>query len=530
MSVTESLPAGSPVPAAGTPVGPAVTLGSVAAVAGLTYVGGAPLDLQTPVLGACLAEGADGLTSLESGWLIATDGWPLGAAHESAVRTFVREAAARQAAGVVIRLGPLWQDVPTVLLDEAVHAGITVHSLAQETTLSTFLRQVNGSTGIHDVAVLSTAIGLQTELIGALSAPDMEAELVRRIANSLAVTAILYDGRRQALAAQGDAPIHLIGEYLDMAHEGEVRRQVGRWTASIGALSSGDRATHLVLAWPDGREVDSGLLRSTRVAVQQLLRAHARTLASARLQDQIQRGQAMIEILDGVTEARLQRMRDGLVLLHFPITGSFQVHVVAGPPATSTESAPDPVLTLVQEIADATATPALLGVYRGDYAVVHGASDAFTIQLTQRLGDSVHGASSAFHDLTAAPSALRQAQMSLSTSTRTGEFTPFHRVGFIDFILGSVPEVTLRDRASAVLGDLASNETQLETLIEYLRCGLDIQQTGRVMHLHPNSIRYRLSRVEDQLGRSINDPETITLLYLTLHDSITRPARRRAGR
>lgn len=519
MSVTESLPAASPT----------VTLGSIAAVAGLEYLGGAPLDLRTPVTGACLAEGADGLTSLEPGWLIATDGWPLGAAHEPALRTFVRDAAARQAAGLVIRLGPLWQEVPEVLLDEALHAGIAVHSLAQETTLSTFLRQVNGSTGIHDVAVLSTAIGLQTELIGALSAPDMEAELVRRIADRLDVTAILYDDRRQVLAAQGAAPIHLIGEYLGSSHEGELRRSVGRWTVSIGSVSSGDRATQLVLAWPEGRDVDSGLLRSTRVAVQQLLRAHARTLASARLQDQIQRGQAMIEILEGVTDARLQRMRDALVLLHFPIEGSYQVHIVAGPRVATTESAPDPVLTLVQDIAESTSTPALLGVFRGDHTVLHAASDAFTIQLTQRLTENVHGASSAFHDLTSAPAALRQAQMSLSTSTRTGEFTPFHRVGFIDFILGSVPEVTLRDRATDVLGELASNETQMETLIEYLRNGLDIQQTGRVMHLHPNSIRYRLSRVEEQLGRSINDPETITLLYLTLHDSITRPARRRTG-
>lgn len=520
MSVTESLSAGSPT----------VTLGGLAAVAGLQYLGGAPLDPQTPVTGACLAEGADGLTSLEGGWLLATDGWPLGAAHEAALRTFVRDAATRQAAGIVIRLGPLWQDAPPALLDEAAHAGVTVHALPQETTLSTFLRQINSSTGIHDVAVLSAAIGLQTELIGALSAPDIEAELVRRIANRLDVTAILYDDRRQVLAAQGDAPIHLIGQYLEVGHEGESRRTVGRWTASIGSVSSSDRATHLVLAWSEGRDVDSGLLRSTRVAVQQLLRAHARTLASARLQDQIQRGQAMIEILEGVTDARLQRMRDGLVLLHFPIEGSFQVHIIAGPPATTTESTPDPVLTVVQDIADGTSTQALLGVYQGNYVVLHVASDAFTIQVTQRLSEYTHGASSAFQDLTSAPAAVRQAQMSLSTSTRTGAFTPFHRVGFIDFILGSVPEVTLRDRALDVLGDLSSNETQMETLIEYLRSGLDIQETGRVMHLHPNSIRYRLSRVEDQLGRSINDPETITLLYLTLHESITRSSRRRGVR
>lgn len=515
MSVTGSLPGGPPE----------VRLGSLLAVAGLTHLGGAGVDPRTPIAGACLAEGADGLTALEPGWLIATDGWPLGSAHDAQLRAFVREAAARQASGLVVRLGPLWSQAPAALLDEARHAGLPVLGLPHQATLSTFLRQVNGSTGIHDVAVLSTAMGLQTELIGALSVPDLEGELVRRIAASLDVSAILYDGRRTMLAAQGDAPVHLIGQALDLDQDGEARRRVGRWDTSIASVASDGRATHLVLAWPDNRDIDPALLRSTHVAVRQLLRAHARTLAAARLQDQVQRGQALSELLDGVTDTRLQRMRDGLVLLHFPLEGTFQVHIIAGPASRTAEATPDPVLSLVQDVAESTRTAVLLGVYRGDYAVLHGASDAFTDELITLLPETAHGASSAFHDLLGAPAALRQAQMSLSTGARTGMFTPFHRVGFIDFILGNVPEDTLSDRAAEVLGDLADSDLHLETLIEYLRCGLDIQQTGRAMHLHPNSIRYRLSRAEEQLGRPINDPETITLLYLTLHDRINEPAR-----
>jgi purine catabolism regulator len=49
---------------------------------------------------------------------------------------------------------------------------------------------------------------------------------------------------------------------------------------------------------------------------------------------------------------------------------------------------------------------------------------------------------------------------------------------------------------------------------------MDIQSTARSMHLHPNSIRYRLSRVEALLGRSMSDPETIALLYLALNDRL----------
>lgn len=515
MSVTKSLP---------NVASPEITLGGVMTLASLDPAGGATPDLRALVLGACLAEGADGLSALEPGWLVATDGRPLAEATEPELRTFVREAAGRHATGIVVRLGGSWPRPPEPLLDEAVHSGLPVLALPPGATLSTFLRQVNESTGIHDVAVLSTAVSLQSELIGALSASDMESELVRRIAMSLDVSAVLYDDRQDVIAAQGDAPVHLIGQVLEHSVDGEQRREVGRWQVAVSEVASEPRSTFLALAWPTGREVEASLIRSTRFAVRQLLRAHAKTLASALLHDQIQRAQVLHELLEGVSDLRLQRMRDGLVLLHFPSEGTYQVHIIeAGGQAGGTDTEPDPVLSLVQSLAAEHATPALMGVFSGDHAILHTASDGFTKELVQRLPESRHGASSAFHDLTTTPAALRQAQMSLATSRRTGHFTPFHRVGFVDFILGHLPADTLRDRAADALGDLAANEVLIETLIEYLRNGLDIQETGRAMHLHPNSIRYRLSKVEEQLGRALTDPETITLLYLTLHDTIIQP-------
>lgn len=517
--VTKSLPSESP---------PATTLGGVVTLASLDPVGGGAVDPRTLILGACLAEGSDGLSALEPGWLVATDGRPLTDATDPELRGFVREAAARQAAGIVLRLGAVWQRPPEALVDEAGHAHLPLLALPPEATLSTFLRQVNESTGIHDVAVLSTAVSLQSELIGALSASDMETELVRRIATSLDVSAVLYDDRQDVIAAQGEAPVHLIGQVLEGAlsssDDSDQRQDVGRWQVAVSEVAVEPRSTYLALAWPVGRDIDNGLIRSTRFAVRQLMRAHARTLASALLHDQIQRAQVLLELLEGVSDIRLQRMRDGLVLLHFPAEGTYQVHVIGGGYAAGgTDTEPDPVLSLVQSLAAELSTPALMGVYGGEYAILHGASDAFTNELVQSLPDRVHGASSAFHDLTAAPAALRQAQMSMSTGRRTGHFTPFHRVGFVDFILGHLPVETLQDKAADVLGDLTANEVLIETLVEYLRHGLDIQETGRAMHLHANSIRYRLSKVEELLGRTLTDPETITLLYLTLHDTITQP-------
>ncbi|HST38766.1 MAG TPA: helix-turn-helix domain-containing protein, partial [Conexibacter sp.] len=53
-----------------------------------------------------------------------------------------------------------------------------------------------------------------------------------------------------------------------------------------------------------------------------------------------------------------------------------------------------------------------------------------------------------------------------------------------------------------------------ETLHAYLEHRLDVPRTAAALHLHPNSVRYRLSRIEKELGRQLDDPVTIANLYL----------------
>lgn len=499
-----------------------VVLTSLVQSTGLSAIGGAPLADDTVVTGAGILEGPDGCQGLEPRWLAVLDRPLTGLPTE--IRALVRAVAQAECAGLVVKAGPTAGETPDDLLDEALHCGLPVLALSRDVSVSTFLRQVHETVGIHDVSILMTALSLQSDLIEALSAHEPEAELVAKISTRLGVSASLYDARHSIIAAQGDAPMHLIAQSLGAASESEARVEVGRWRVSISPLVSDTPSRFLALAWPVNTDVEGSLIRATRVAVQQLLRAHSRTVSAARLQDQIQRGQALNELLDGVTEARLARMRDGLVLLHFPTDGIFQVHVISGPAMDAGPSLePDPVLSTIQGIAAEHSTPTLMGIHRDSFVVLHGASDAVTQALQDAIADRVHGASSAFRDLTACPSALRQAQMSLATTERSGRFTPFHRVGFIDFMLGSIPEDVLRDRTQEVLGDLAGNDMMIETLVAYLRQDLDIQQTGKAMHLHPNSIRYRLARAEEQLGRSMSDPETITLLYLALRPALLEP-------
>ena len=162
----------------------------------------------------------------------------------------------------------------------------------------------------------------------------------------------------------------------------------------------------------------------------------------------------------------------------------------------------------------------LLRAENEEYLILFPKNETFTSELLLLTGDFHHGTSSPFSDLTESRIPLRQAQMSLLASARSGALTPFDQVGFIDFVLAQVPAETFAVKTAEVLSGLRSTESLEETVLEFLRNGMDIQSTARSMHLHPNSIRYRLSRVEALLGRSMSDPETIALLYLALNDRL----------
>jgi hypothetical protein len=237
----------------------------------------------------------------------------------------------------------------------------------------------------------------------------------------------------------------------------------------------------------------------------------------------MQRSQLLSEILEGVTDSRLARLRDQLVLLNFPREGEFQIHVMRDRSAVgipSTDSGVDPVLETIQAAAEAAETSVLLGAQDGQYVVLYPTNENLAAELLLLNPLFHHGISAAFSDLNQSRMALRQAEMSALTSARSGMLTPFAEVGFINFVLAQVPAETFAAKVAEILASLPEGISFEETLISYLLHGMDIVSTARAMHLHPNSIRYRLARVEEHLERSLADPETITLLFLALHDRL----------
>ena len=91
----------------------------------------------------------------------------------------------------------------------------------------------------------------------------------------------------------------------------------------------------------------------------------------------------------------------------------------------------------------------------------------------------------------------------------------------LDLLLARSPRVAaaLRERVLGPLGpkDDHSRGDLLNTVATYIALGRDRRQTSERLHIHPNSLDYRLRRARDLTGLNLDDPEDLATIVLALH-------------
>jgi purine catabolism regulator len=127
-------------------------------------------------------------------------------------------------------------------------------------------------------------------------------------------------------------------------------------------------------------------------------------------------------------------------------------------------------------------------------------------------------------DLQGIPDAYREAQRALEIGRRLfGEekLHSFARLGIYRLLFYLDGQEELNNFYQETLGPLLQADTRgdgmlIETLEGYFRCNGNLSETARTMHFHRNSLLYRLGRIEEILGRSLEDPELRLSLQIAL--------------
>lgn len=123
-----------------------------------------------------------------------------------------------------------------------------------------------------------------------------------------------------------------------------------------------------------------------------------------------------------------------------------------------------------------------------------------------------------------APQGLWQAQQAIELGLRlgrTGQVISYDELGIYRLLLRVGDMSELWSFAEDVLGSLAEYDQQhsaqlVWTLSEYLRAHASPKQTAQVLRLHPNTISYRIQRIEQVTGLDLTDPDDRLIAHVAV--------------
>ncbi|MDQ0254309.1 carbohydrate diacid regulator [Evansella vedderi] len=107
------------------------------------------------------------------------------------------------------------------------------------------------------------------------------------------------------------------------------------------------------------------------------------------------------------------------------------------------------------------------------------------------------------------------ARKALLVSKKKSTIT-FYNELTLDIALTEITEETRRIVVRKVLGEIANDNELLETLKAYIQHNCSIKETAKYLHIHINTLHYRLKRINELTGMPLKETENLVSFYLAL--------------
>ncbi|WAJ46456.1 helix-turn-helix domain-containing protein [Mycobacterium sp. Aquia_216] len=202
--------------------------------------------------------------------------------------------------------------------------------------------------------------------------------------------------------------------------------------------------------------------------------------------------------------------------LRMPSTGPFVV--IAADAAWSEVGALPDVEARLRSLDVSSAWVTLADVHVGIVHVKTERQLAAVLALVSRVAIGRAGVSARFGDLRDAARALRQARVTLQGRPDPGSPVSVFDGSILATAAISAPDVMV-ELASPVVerfADLADDEREVlfATFRAWLEHDGSVRTAGEALFCHPNTVRYRLHRIEQRTGRSLTRPRDVAELCL----------------
>ncbi|MEV3993444.1 PucR family transcriptional regulator [Streptomyces sp. NPDC049837] len=495
--------------------------------------------LDTPVRWAHVSELTDPVPYMEGGELLMVTAMKLDAENPEAMRRYVKRLADAGVVGLGFAVGVNYDETPQALVDAAREQGLPLLEVPRRTPFLAISKAVSAAIAADQYRAVTAGFEAQREMTRAALA-EGPAAVVARLAAHVDGWAALYDASGAVLAA---APEWAARRAARLTPDVERLRER---SAPASAVVGGTEDRVELQSLGSGRRVRGALAVGTgaplgtaeRYAVHSAIALLTLTTERSRsLQAAEQRlGAAVLRMMLSGQPDHARAVAGDLYggLLDAP----FRL-LIAEPASAERDPNADPPLPA---LADALETAAArtgetvltvpegderLVVLAGDGGAVATACEAYAEKEAEEAG-VVIGLSAPTGPIAAA-AAYKQAEQALSVARRRGRALVEHEELAAGSVLPLLADDAVRAFADGMLRALYEHDaTGRGDLVASLRAWLSRHgqwdAAAADLGVHRHTLRYRMRRVEEILGRSLDDPDVRMELWLALKATGGAPA------
>ncbi|WP_329221511.1 PucR family transcriptional regulator [Streptomyces sp. NBC_01485] len=515
--------------------------------------------LDVPVRWAHVSELADPVPYMEGGELLLITALKLDAEDPEAMRRYVKRLVKAGVVGLGFAVGVTYEEIPEALVDAAEEEGLPLLEVPRRTPFLAISKAVSAAIAADQYRAVTDGFAAQRELTKQALTDGPEG-LLGALAAQVDGWAALYDasgavvgaapewaGRRAArLTADVErlrerpAPASaVVGGGGGSEHSGADDRHDDR--VELHSLGTG-RRPRAALAVGTAAALGTAERYAVHSAIALLTLATERSRSLQEAQQRI--GAAVLRMLLAGEPDHARAVAGDLYgeLLDAPfrVIVAESASASASPPA---DAAGDPFGALVEvvESAAARAGEAVLVVPQGARLVVLATDGGATVAAGARYATSLEGtradgeAANDSHLVVglsapagpiAAAAAYKQAEQALSVARRRGRVLVEHERLAAGSVLPLLADDAVKAFADGLLRALHEHDaTGRGDLVASLRAWLSRHgqwdAAAADLGVHRHTLRYRMRRVEEILGRSLDDPDVRMELWLALKATST---------
>jgi purine catabolism regulator len=472
------------------------------------------------VVGAHVLEVPNPLRYVPPEWILLSTGMRL-FRKPAAQRLFIAELAEGGIAALGFGVGVAFDRPPSALMEEARTRDFPVFVVPEEMPFRDIIRFVDAQRLGHDLHALRRSITIHDRLLAAITQSDPEPAVTTRLARMLRCKVSLFDSFGSVVTTSDSSATQRQWNQLkaiDVGASGsDVYRRDGLFAASIAV--DGVTLQWLVATTNDTSLEELVVERSIREATallttfQTLHRSRERSLTRQRSELLLATIDVSVDVFKSKEPISVLVARGRELSVDLQSPGRIVALLPRG--AVDLDAASDALETHLSQLR----LPSLLARREGrlllrvpvDFPV------SSLLQVDQIRGWSI-GAGRAALGVQDLRRSFLDAELAVKEAQRNGpgSFVEQSTMRLVSWLLAQADPDDARARAAEVMKPLAGHSDLMATLRTYFASEMSVSDTARTLHLHKNSLRYRLRRIEHLMSRDLHDPLDVAELQLSL--------------